>query len=164
MESKVVKGKSTQAEVAAWVKSNGEQEVAWHLVWYGIWRTHTFGLRTLLQHVSMSRGDKHFSHIFLTSQRCWKRKGWRRWWCLPKTCLSPGPTGTQEVGFVSSENELLNYERNFPNCPDFPYDLGLSKYLGKVLLDLQEILQCEMLKLMEGNVKAVIKPDRLTTD
>lgn len=82
----------------------------------------------------------------------------------PAVYLSPGPSGTQEVSFVSSENELLNYERNFPNFPDFLHDFGLSSYLGKVLLGLQGTLQCEMLEPMEGNVKAVVKPDKLQTN
>lgn len=45
--------------------------------------------------------------------------------------LSPRPLGVQEV---SSENELLNYEKEFPNCPGCLQNLGLSKYLEKVLL------------------------------
>lgn len=59
-------------------------------------------------------GVKHFRHLSLTSQRCWKRRGLGRQKRLPNTCLRPEPSGTQGVALASSENELPNDEGNFP--------------------------------------------------
>lgn len=128
-------------------------------VWGSMWRTHlTPGLccGTL---APLSKGDKHFSHLF----QMWLEEEKRlektasaflrgaRWPC-PAICLSPGSTGNQEVGSVSLENELLSYERKYPNCPGFLSDLDLSKYL-RVSFVITGILQRQMLRPVEGNRK-----------